>query len=258
MRDFYEAFYQTAAQSAVHAAFCTRCFGRNLCQHGFADMVQLDALLQTVKLRPGQQALDLGCGNGLMAEYMADCTGAHVTGLDYIPEAIRQAQERTPLKRTHLNFMVGDINALDLPAQTFDVISAIDTLYFSYDYAATIDQLCQMLRPGGQLAIFFAHGWGPWMAVEAFDPATLAPEKTPLGVALQALDLAFTVQDFTADDYRLAQLRKQVLADLKPQFEAENLLFIYENRLGEANGISRAVELQLHRRYLYHVQLPPS
>lgn len=256
MREFYDAFYERAAQSAVHAIFCTRCFGRNLCQHGFADMVQLDALLHLVNLRPGHRALDLGCGNGLMAEYMADCTGAHVTGLDYIPTAIQQAQERTAAKRAQLDFIVGDINALALPSHAFDVISAIDTLYFSQDCTATIGQLCQALRPGGQLALFFAHGWLPWLAVEAFDPATLAPDQTPLGRALQAHGLAFTVQDFTVADYQLAQLRTQVLAELKPQFEAENLMFLYENRFGDANGICRAVELQLHRRYLYHVQLP--
>lgn len=257
MRDFYENFYRTVAASAVHTAFCVRCFGQNLCQHGFADMAQLDALLKTVDLHPGQRALDLGCGNGMIAEYIADCTGAHLTGLDYIPEAIRQAQERTVAKRAQLNFMVGDINALALPSQAFDVITSIDTMYFSNDYPVTIGHLLHALRPGGQLAIFFAHGWGPWMAVEAFDPATLAPEKNPLGVALQTHALTFTVQDFTAADYRLAQIRKQVLAELKPQFEAEKLMFIYENRLGDANGVSRAVELQLHRRYLYHVQLAP-
>lgn len=258
MRDFYENFYRTVAASPVHAAFCTRCFGQNLGQHGFADMAQVDALLKTVNLHPGQRALDLGCGNGLMAEYIADRTGAHLTGLDYIPEAIRQAQERTVAKRAQLNFMVGDINALTLPSQAFDLIISVDTMYFCNDYTVTIGQLLPSLRPGGQFAIFFAHGWGPWMAVDAFDPATLAPDKTPLGVALQAHGLAFTVQDFTADDYRLAQVRKQVLSALKPQFEAEDLMFIYENRLGDANGVSRAVELQLHRRYLYHVQLPPA
>lgn len=257
MRDFYENFYRTVAASPVHATFCTRCFGQNLAQHGFADMAQLDALLKTVNLRPGHCALDLGCGNGLIAEYIAEHTGAHLTGLDYIPEAIRQAQARTVAKRPQLDFMVGDINALALPSHAFDVIISIDTMYFSNDYTATIGQLLHALRSGGQLAFFFAHGWGPWLAVEAFDSATLAPDKTPLGVALRAHGLAFTVQDFTAADYRLAQVRKQVLTELKPQFEAENLMFIYENRLGDANGVSRAVELQLHRRYLYHVQLAP-
>ena len=48
--------------------------------------------------------LDLGCGNGKMAEYISDCTGANLTGIDFIPFAIQQAQERTQAKRDRLEF----------------------------------------------------------------------------------------------------------------------------------------------------------
>jgi SAM-dependent methyltransferase len=255
MHDFYEKFYCSIAQSPVHAAFCERSFGKNLGQHGFSDIVQLEALIRVTGLHLGLRALDLGCGNGMIAEYLSDCTGAHLTGLDYIPMAIEQAQERTAPKRAQLDFFVSDINALDLPAQAFDVILSIDTMYFSNDYGRTIAQLLQALRPAGQMGIFFAHGWEPWTAVADFPKETLEPDKTPLAVALHANRLTFTVQDFTAEEYRLAQLRKQVLTELQPQFEAEDLLFIYENRMGEANGISHAIEMNLHRRYLYHLQL---
>ncbi len=251
MRAFYERFYEAVSRSPSHAAFCERVFGRNLCQHGFADIKQIDALIEATHLGPGQRALDLGCGNGMITETISDRTGAHVTGLDYIPAAIRQAQERTAAKSDRLSFMVGDINALGLPPAAFDTIISIDTLYFSNDYVATIRQLAGALRPRGQMAIFFSHGREPWVPVEAFPAETLPPDKTPLAVALQANGLAFETQDFTEDDYRLALLRKQVLAELKPQFEAEDILFIYENRLGDANGISAAIEMGLHKRYLY-------
>jgi cyclopropane fatty-acyl-phospholipid synthase-like methyltransferase len=130
MRDFYERFYRAVAGSPAHAIFCERVFGRNLCQHGFADMAQLDALIAATQLRPGQAGLDLGCGNGLITEYIADRTGAHMTGLDYIPAAIRDAQARiarpdvsgAAAKSDRLAFVVGDINALDLPPAAFDVI----------------------------------------------------------------------------------------------------------------------------------------
>ena len=50
---------------------------------------------------------------------------------------------------------------------------------------------------------------------------------------------------FVADarqDYELDKRRKEVLAELMPQFEAEGTMFIYENRLGNAEGISQAIE----------------
>ena len=101
------------------------------------------------------------------------------------------------------------------------------------------------------MAFLYSHGREPWVPVEKFDAGTLPPDRTPLAVALQANGYAFTAQDFTADDYRLALLRKQALAELKPQFAAEEIMFIYENRLGDAEGVSQACEMGLQRRYLY-------
>jgi SAM-dependent methyltransferase len=251
VRDFYERYFAAMARSRAHAAFCRRVFGADLCQHGFADMAQLDALIRATNLAPGCRALDLGCGNGMIAEYISERTGAHVTGLDYIPAAIEQARQRTAPKADRLAFVVGDIHALDLPPAAYDTIISIDSMYFSNDYALTIGQLLNALRPGGQMAIYFSHGREPWVPVEQFPAETLPPDKTPLAVALAANGLIFRTLEFTADDLRLARLRKQVLAELKPQFEADDIMFIYDNRMGDANGVSQAIEMGLHRRYLY-------
>lgn len=255
MRDFYEDFYRLTATSTAHAEFCQRVFGRDLCQHGFADMTQLHALIAGLRLQPGARALDLGCGSGMIAEYVADCTGAHVTGLDYIPEAIRIARERTIAKQDRLAFAVGDINALELPPQTFDAIISIDSIYFSDDYARTIGELKRALRPGGRLGFLYAFGREPWVPLEQFDADSILPDNTPLARALRANDLAYTAIDFTADDYRLAQLRQQILPEMRERFEADGLGFVVDNRLGDADGISQAIDAGLHRRHLYVAQV---
>jgi len=254
MRDFYEAFYTTAIASRVHAEFCERVFGLNLGQHGFADMAQIERVMQITRLSPGQRVLDLGCGSGMIAEYISDCTGAHVMGLDYIPAAIHQAQTRTANKANRLAFRVGDINALNLPRSAFDVIISIDSIYFSEDYPRTICDLMLALRPGGQMAFLYAYGREPWVPKEEFPADSVLADRTPLANALKANGLNFQTWDLTQDDYRLAQQRKTVLSDLRPRFEAEGLMFIYDNRMGDAQGISQAIEEGLHARYLYHVQ----
>ena len=251
MWDFYDNFYRATAASAAHSEFCTRVFGLDLCQHGFADVAQLDALIAAAQLGSDQHVLDLGCGTGLIAEYLSDRSSAHVTGLDYVPDAIRQACERTRAKADKLDFVVGDINALALPPSTYDMIVSIETIYFSNDYAATIAALAAALRPGGRLAFLYSHGREPWVPVEEFDVTTLPAPNTPLAKALSANGFSYTFVDFTADDLRLAIRRQEVLADLRNQFEAEGNLFIYENRLGDANGIRQACEDGLQRRYLY-------
>ncbi len=254
MRDFYEAFYNRAARSRVHAEFCERVYGNNLCQHGFTNMSQLCALIDALQLRPDQRVLDLGCGSGMIAEFISDCTGAYVTGLDYIPEAIYQARERTRHKSDRLAFVVGDINDLDLPACHYDAVISLDTFYFSDNYTRAIRKLSQTLRPGGRLGIFYSYGREPWVPIEQFHAETLPPECTPLADALIANNLSFHTVDFTSDDYLLAQIRQQVLTDLRPRFEAESLMFIYDNRMGDAVGIAQAIEEGLHKRYLYLVQ----
>lgn len=250
MREFYERFYTLVPDSPVHALFCERAFGLDLGQHGFADLAQLDAVIRAAGLGPGQRALDVGCGDGRIAEYLSDRTGAHVTGLDYIPEAIRLARERTAARAGRLSFLVGDLNAPNLPAGEFDAVLSIDTIYFGQDYARTVGQLAAALRPGGRMVFLYSYGWEPGSPPEAFDVATLMPGRTPLGEALRANGLDFHVQDWTATDCRLARSRRQILEELEPRFRAEGLDLIYENRMDEARGIARGCDLGLHRRYL--------
>lgn len=254
MKDFYNAYYSATEHSQAHHAFCERVFGKDLCQHGFANLEQLELLLQVIQLGSVHHALDVGCGNGMIAEYLSDCTGAHITGLDYIPQAISQAQQRTATKSDRLAFVVGDINQLELPISVYDVILSIDSMYFSKDYTATLRELKTALRPTGQMALFFSHGREPWVPKGQFPKEILPPDKTPLAEALRANNLTFRTWDLTLQEYELAQRRKEVLAELKPQFEIEGTLFIYENRMGDAEGISQAIEEGQHVRYLYHAQ----
>jgi ubiquinone/menaquinone biosynthesis C-methylase UbiE len=197
----------------------------------------------------------MGCGNGMIAEYLSDRTQAHITGLDYIPQAICQAQERTAAKTQRLAFLVGDINHLELPGSSFDFTYSIDSIYFSEDYTATLRALKAATRPGGQMAIFFSYGREPWVPKDEFPKETLPPDQTPLAGALKANNLTFRTWDLTCQEYELAVCRKTVLAEMKPQFESEGTLFIYENRLGDAEGIRQAIDEGLHARYLYHVQI---
>jgi cyclopropane fatty-acyl-phospholipid synthase-like methyltransferase len=256
MKDFYTNYYTVIEHSQAHHIFCERAYGVDLSQHSFTDMAQLDLLLRVTQLGPGQRVLDVGCGNGMIAEYLSDRTGAHITGLDYIDLAIRQAQKRTAAKANRLEFIVGDINQLELPPNTFDVVLSIDTMYFSADYTTTIRALKAALRPHGQMAIFFSYTREPHIPRDEFPIGKLPPGKTPLAEALTANGLTFRTWDLTLQDVQLAQRREAVLAALKPQFEADGAEFIYENRKGEDEGICQAFEDGMHARYLYQVQQP--
>lgn len=205
-------------------------------------------------MRAGQRVLDMGCGNGFIAEYLSDTSGAHLTGIDFIPDAIWQAQERTRAKADRLDFRVGDIDHLDFPPASFDIIVSIDTMYFT-PLVETVQQMKMLLKPGGQMAIFYSHGREPWVPRETFDTASTLPNATPLALALQANNLLYETWDYTAGDYAHALRKREIAEELKADFEAEGNLFLYENHRGEAVGVATAIEEGNHRRYLYHVRL---
>ncbi len=252
MWDWYNRYYEATRDSRAYAAFCARVFGRNFAQHGFSDMAQVDRLIEVLALAPGNRVLELGCGNGAMAAYISNATGAHITGIDFIPEAIRQAQVRTQGKKDRLAFEVGDIGHLAFAPGSFDALIAVDTLYFT-DLDTTVAQMKALLAPGGQMGIFYAYGADPENPLATFPRENLPPERTPLGVALRNHGLAFRAWDFTADDYRHAQLKKRVIEEVHADIEAEGNIFLYENRRGEAEGVMAAIEAGAHARYLYHV-----
>ena len=251
LRGFYTDYYAAVERSRAHHEFCERVFGRDLAQHGFADMEQLDLLLEVTGLGSSMRAVDLGCGNGLITEYLSGRTGAHITGVDYIEGAVAGARRRTAAQAGRLDFVAADINRLPLASGFYDLVISIDTAYFADDLSATVAEWARMLRPGGKLAVFYSHGREPWVPLDEFPRDSLPPDRTPLAEALTTVGLAYRTWNLTESEYRLAVKRKVVLAGLEDAFEAEGIKFIFENRMGDAKGISQAIEDGLHARYLY-------
>jgi cyclopropane fatty-acyl-phospholipid synthase-like methyltransferase len=252
--DFYERYYRVTAASPAYADFCLRAYGANHAQHGFADMEQVDLLLDALALRPGDRVLELGCGSGGSAAYMAERTGAHVTGIDFAPAAIALARQRARGSEARLAFEVADMAALPFAPAAFDAIVSIDTLYFT-DLRWTIGTLKRLLAPGGQMGILYTHGADPVVPIAVFPRETLPPDRTPLADALRSHGLVYTACDLTRDDLRHAQRARQALEALRPAFAAEGTLWLYDNRMAEALGIAAAIEAGAHARYLYHVRL---
>jgi len=80
-------------------------------------------LVDNKKIRPGK-ALDLGCGAGNYAIYLA-AHGFDVTGIDISPAAIKLAQENAEKKKVKVDFLVADLLG-DLPYINFGFDFAFD------------------------------------------------------------------------------------------------------------------------------------
>lgn len=250
--NFYARYYAALPKSRAYAEFCRRLYGADMGQHGFADMAQVDALLDALALLPGEAALDIGCGDGRIAEYIADRTRACVTGLDLTQAAVDAAIARTAAKRDRLHFVAGDMGRLEtlFPPASFDAIIVIDSLYFT-DVTGTIRQMACLLRPGGRLAIFYSHAADPWHPVETFPKETLPAEAGPVAAALRANGLRYRWWDFSEADYEHAKRKKEIIEALRPTYETPEDEFLCECRMGEAGGVIAAREGGAHARHLF-------
>lgn len=244
----YNNFFSDAEESHAHALFCQRVYGKNLCQHGLADIPQLHKLVDVLNLTARDFVLDLGCGSGLITEYLHDRTGAAFEGTDISAEAIERARERTAGSYKTLAFSVGNMNSLNFPPATFSAVVAIDTLYYVYDLEETLRQVLTILKPEGQMGLFFTE----WIN-NLEDEAKLLPENTSLAALLKKYGLRFTTFDFTASEDEHWRKKVEVLRELKPAFEKEGKLDLYDYRYSEAVRYANW-DLRKRSRYLYHLQ----
>jgi SAM-dependent methyltransferase len=241
----YDAYFTYAAASQAHVKFCEQVYGRNLCQHGIADMVEIDKLIEVLGAREGQRLLDLGCGNGMIAEYISDVSGAHVTGIDVSRVGIQQALERTQHKRGRLSFEAGNLNQMELPERTFDAAVFIDTLYF-LERGPVVRRAQAALKPGGQMGFCYTQWWD-----EGDPKELLQADSTELAELLSRCGLGFETWDFSAAEDTHWQHKLDVLAELRPEFEAEGNMWLHEFRRHEAAYYVTMHSWENRSRHLY-------
>ncbi len=96
----------------------------------------------------GKRLLDAGCGTGLVAS-LASAAGALVSGLDASTAFVDFAGARTPLA----GFRVGDIEELPYEDETFDVVTAFNSVQYATSPSAVFAELARVCAPGGYVAI---------------------------------------------------------------------------------------------------------
>lgn len=126
-------------------------------------------------LRPGDRAIDVGCGPGaLTAELVRRLDAANVAAVDPSEPFVTAARARFP----DVDVRVAGAESLPYPDQAFDAALAQLVVHFMTDPLAGIREMARVTRPGGTVVACvwdFAGGRSPlspfWNAVEAADPS---------------------------------------------------------------------------------------
>ena len=102
------------------------------------------AMVEIRALSP-RRVLEVGCGWGELAEWIARDTGAEVVAVDLSLRMVELAQERG------VDARVADVQQLPFADGEFDLVVAAWMLYHVPDLDRGIGELARVLRPGGRL-----------------------------------------------------------------------------------------------------------
>jgi SAM-dependent methyltransferase len=134
-------------------------------------------VIDFIAAHPPGSALDLGCGTGTSSLALARA-GWRVTGVDFVPRAIRLARRKARAARLQVDFRLGDVTRLPQSLFTRPYSLVLDIGCFhglpAPGKLAYLRQLPRLLAPGGT-----------WLVYGFFKPAgTPGPGFTPDDIAL--------------------------------------------------------------------------
>ena len=111
-------------------------------------------LVRLAELRPGERALDVACGTGVVARLAAERVGAAgtVAGLDVNPGMLAVARSATP-PGVSIEWHEASAEAMPLPEASFDVVLCQMGLQFMPDQRAALREMRRVLVPGGRLIL---------------------------------------------------------------------------------------------------------
>ena len=125
-------------------------------------------LLDLLALRPGQAALEVGCGTGDDARVLAERVGptGRVVALDLSEVMLEEARRRAVGSPLAIEFAQGDVQELAYPDDTFDACRCERVLQHVPDPARALRELVRVTKPGGRVGVIDTD----WGGLVASDP----------------------------------------------------------------------------------------
>lgn len=154
----YDLVYSEAAETVLDEigkeAFRDGAFGAYLGQTGYMTEGELRRFLDLLDVKPGSRMLEVGCGGGGCAVYVASKVRAHVTGIDLsghgIRKAKRLAQEHGVQMATH--FERADASQpLAFAENSFDAVLSSDAMLHIARRASVLAEWRRILKPGARM-----------------------------------------------------------------------------------------------------------
>lgn len=105
-----------------------------------------ELLAKFSNIKPGETALEIGCGTGLFSNKFRNLTQAKVVATDLSPELLEVARQ----KYTGIEFKLEDAMNLSFEDNSFQVVFGSSVLHH-LDFQKSLKQIYRVLKPGGKM-----------------------------------------------------------------------------------------------------------
>jgi ubiquinone/menaquinone biosynthesis C-methylase UbiE len=116
----------------------------------------IDSTIELLELKPQHHVLEIGFGGGSSLQRIATIlNGGTISGIDFSPEMVRQAERRfrREIAEGRIHVQLGSVAQIPFPDLSFDRIFAVNTIYFWPDALQGVAEIYRVLKPGGRAAI---------------------------------------------------------------------------------------------------------
>ena len=132
-----------------------------------------EGLVDELAPRPGERALDVGCGRGAVLELLARRVGpsGRAVGIDLAPEMVRRTAADLA-DQAHVEVRVDDAQQPSLTPGSFDLVASSLVIFFLDDPHAALVRWAGLLAPAGRIGVTtFGGEDAAWLAIdEVFRP----------------------------------------------------------------------------------------
>lgn len=112
---------------------------------------KIRTILSLADIRENADILDVGCGTGILENYLLPYRPRQVTGIDISPAMIARARQKYQAQADTVRFRLADL--MDVRGEAFDYILIYSVYPHFPDPRKMIRQAAGLLRRGGRLVI---------------------------------------------------------------------------------------------------------
>ncbi len=117
-----------------------------------AQLQLIEHLAHLANIKPHSRILDIGCGFGASALFLAEKFNATVTGITISPAQVEIARQAAAQRRLDATFLLMDAESMDFPHNQFDVLWSVESISHYQDRPEFFASAAKLLKPNGVFA----------------------------------------------------------------------------------------------------------